>query len=117
MVSISEQIAHRLKAEREGRSLSQQELATKLGVAPNTVSRWETGTYKPRLDDLGKIAAALDLDIGALIPQNSANSEATLQRLIDIARLLDPAEIEEVKRYAEFRRAQSRRRTVDERTS
>ena len=95
-MSIYEQIARRLKTEREGRNLSQQELASKLGVAPNTVSRWETGTYKPRLDDLGKIAAALDLHIGALIPQNDAKSDVSLQRLIDIARMLDPGEIEEV---------------------
>jgi transcriptional regulator with XRE-family HTH domain len=106
-VSIYDSISRRLKAEREGRNLSQQELASKLGVAPNTVSRWETGTYKPRLDDLNKIAATLDLDIGALIPKNSSSSEASLQRLIDIASMLDPKEIEDVERFAEFRRAQS----------
>lgn len=107
IMSIAGELARRLKAEREGRHLSQQDLASKLGVAPNTVSRWETGTYTPKLDDLDRIAAALELDVAQLIPHNSGRSRTSLDRLIDAARLLDPLEIEEVRRFAEFRRAQS----------
>lgn len=36
--------------------LSQEGLAEKLGTAANTVSRWETGTYKPTAEDLDKLA-------------------------------------------------------------
>jgi len=38
-----------LKAIREALGLNQQELATKLGVAVSTVSRWETGRTPPLL--------------------------------------------------------------------
>jgi transcriptional regulator with XRE-family HTH domain len=104
---IGDELARRLKTEREGRRLSQQDLASKLGVAPNTVSRWETGTYTPRLDDLDRIAAALGMDVSQLMPQYSGPTRTSLDRLIDAARLLDAREIEEVRRFAEFRRAQS----------
>lgn len=106
-MSLADELARRLKAEREGRHLSQQDLASKLGVAPNTVSRWETGTYTPRLDDLDRIAAALEMEIGSLIPYNNGGARSSLDRLMDTARLLDAEEIEEVHRFAEFRRAQS----------
>jgi transcriptional regulator with XRE-family HTH domain len=36
--------------------MSQEELAAKLGVASNTVSRWETAAYRPGLNDLHRIA-------------------------------------------------------------
>jgi transcriptional regulator with XRE-family HTH domain len=106
-MSLYEQIARRLKAEREDRNLSQHELADKLGVAANTVSRWETGTYKPKLDDLDKIATVLNLDITQLIPQNRTNATSSINRLVEIASMLRPEDIEEVERFAEFRRVQT----------
>ena len=39
-----------LKRERELRNLSQEELATKVGTDPKTVSRWESGERLPRSD-------------------------------------------------------------------
>ena len=36
----------------DGKGLSQEVLAKKLGTTANTVSRWETATYKPTLADL-----------------------------------------------------------------
>ena len=38
-----------------GEGLSQESLAAHLKVAPNTISRWETGTYRPSLKDLERI--------------------------------------------------------------
>jgi len=35
---------------------SQKVLAKKLNIAPNTLSRWETGTYKPTAEDLDNIS-------------------------------------------------------------
>ena len=35
-----------------GAGISQEALAKQLKIAPNTVSRWETGTYRPSLEDL-----------------------------------------------------------------
>ena len=35
---------------------SQESPANHLNVAPNTISRWETGTYRPSVKDLEKIS-------------------------------------------------------------
>ena len=50
MANLYEQIGQTIRQLRG--SLSQEALAAKLGVAANTVSRWETGTYKPTPEDL-----------------------------------------------------------------
>ena len=39
-----------------GEGLSQESLAKHLKVAPNTISRWETGMYRPSFKDVEKIA-------------------------------------------------------------
>ena len=59
MAGIYEQIGQKIRELRQsfpGGSLSQEGLATKLGKPANTVSRWETGTYKPTPEDLDNIA-------------------------------------------------------------
>ena len=39
-----------------GRGISQEDLAQAVGTTANTVSRWETATYKPAISDLEKLA-------------------------------------------------------------
>lgn len=57
-------VGKRLKRLREGRGLTQDQLADLIGVKDRTVSRWETGASKGLYDDdiLDKIAAALHCD-------------------------------------------------------
>jgi len=43
--------------------MSQSDLAKKMKVTPNTVSRWETGTYKIQIHQLIKIANIFKVDI------------------------------------------------------
>lgn len=43
--------------------LSQGELARAIGVAPNTVSRWETGTYWPTAYDIFNLAEYLQVPV------------------------------------------------------
>lgn len=100
------EIAQRLRSERERQRLSQGELARRLGVASNTVSRWETGTYKPKLEDLDKVARELGLGVGDLIPQNRRQPAEPLGRLLRLAESLSEEDLAELERFAEFRRAQ-----------
>ena len=51
-----------------GEGLSQESLATQLKVAPNTISRWETGTYRPSLKDLEKISRFFGVSIMSFFP-------------------------------------------------
>ena len=56
MPSLYEHIGQKIRELRSQGGLSQGKLAAELDVAANTVSRWETGTYKPTPEDLDKLA-------------------------------------------------------------
>ncbi|MEY4173251.1 MAG: helix-turn-helix protein [Actinomycetota bacterium] len=47
--------------------LTQTELASVLGVAQNTISRWSTGEVEPRLDDIAAIEDACGLSRGHIL--------------------------------------------------
>jgi transcriptional regulator with XRE-family HTH domain len=90
-------------------SLSQESLAAKIGAAGNTVSRWETGTYKPTAEDLDKLARFFDVPISVFFPD--AHGETSQAKMLASALGgLDKADFEEVIKYAEFRKA---RRALD----
>ena len=48
-----------LQLQRQKKSLTQSELAEKLGVTPNCVSQWENGQRKPNIIQLKKLASIL----------------------------------------------------------
>lgn len=90
-----------------GEGLSQDSLAAHLKVAPNTISRWETGTYRPSLKDLEKISRFFGVSIMAFFPSEMVDDDEdeNLKALLRAARQLHPADLEELRKYAEFRRA------------
>ena len=92
-----------------GEGLSQESLATNLKVAPNTISRWETGTYRPSVKDLEKISRFFGVSIISFFPSEMANDDddENLKALLRAARQLHPADLEELRKYAEFRKARS----------
>ena len=54
-------IGDRLKALRTEQALTQEELADKAGVAPNTVARLERNETEPHMSTARKLALALDV--------------------------------------------------------
>ena len=90
-----------------GEGLSQESLATHLKVAPNTISRWETGTYRPGVKDLERISRFFGVSIISFFPSEliDENEDESLKALLRTARQLHPADVEELQKYAEFRRA------------
>ena len=54
-------IGDKLKALRIEQALTQEELARKAGVAPNTVARLERNETEPHMSTARKLAAALDV--------------------------------------------------------
>lgn len=92
-----------------GEGLSQESLATHLKVAPNTISRWETGTYRPSLKDVEKIARFFGVSVMSFLPPDMVGEEEdeNLKALLRTARQLHPADLEELRRYAEFRKARA----------
>lgn len=57
---------------------AQGDLALRLGVAQQTVSRWEAGTSRPRTDELAKIAGLLKVDIAELTAAAGYASDASI---------------------------------------
>jgi len=92
-----------------GEGLSQEALAIRLKVAPNTISRWETGTYRPSLKDMERIARFFGVSIMSFLPHELVDQEEdeNLKALLRTARQLHPADLEELRKYAEFRRARA----------
>ena len=90
-----------------GEGLSQESLATHLKVAPNTISRWETGTYRPSLKDLERISRFFGVGMMSFLPDEmiADDEDENLKALLRTARQLHPADLEELRKYAEFRRA------------
>jgi len=91
-----------------GQGLSQDNLAKELNVATNTISRWETGTYKPSLNDLERLSRFFGVSILEFLPEDKAESDERITALLRTARELDPEDLKELQRYAEFRRAGSK---------
>jgi len=52
---------------REQAILTQAELAEKVGVSSTTISHWETGSKRPRVANIRKLATALDVTPQAIL--------------------------------------------------
>jgi transcriptional regulator with XRE-family HTH domain len=108
MPNLYEQIGQKIRELRlaypKG-TLSQEALATQLTIAPNTVSRWETGTYKPTAEDLDKLARFFMVPITVFFPDLQKNSDKRVAALTSAIGGLTDTDFEEIVRYAEYRKA------------
>ena len=110
-MDLLDHVAARIKDLRvsynSGEGLSQDALAAHLKVAPNTISRWETGTYRPSLKDLEKISRFFGVSMMSFFPEDMVDDDENenLKALLRTARQLHPSDLEELRKYAEFRRA------------
>ena len=64
-----------IKAIRKSKGLSQQELAVKLNVVRQTISKWEQGLSVPDSDMLISISEALETPVSTLLGETVAESE------------------------------------------
>lgn len=62
-------IGKNIKALREERNLTQEQVADKLDVSFQAVSSWEREEYKPDTDKLIKLAALFDVSLSALVEE------------------------------------------------
>lgn len=56
-----------IRAARIAAGMTQQQLADALGIAQQSVARWETGEREPRVSTLKRIAAVLGCDLSVLL--------------------------------------------------
>jgi len=111
-MSLTEHVGQRIREFRTGygggTGISQEVLAKALKVAPNTVSRWETGTYKPTIEDLDRLARFFGKSILEFFPSENVRTDRDekIDAVLRAAKQLSDDDVEELRRFAEFRRAQ-----------
>jgi transcriptional regulator with XRE-family HTH domain len=114
MPNIYEQIGNQIRELRttlRGDGISQEELAQAMKTTANTISRWETATYKPSISELETLARFFGVSITVFFPQAQSKSrESRAGALLSAAADLDDDDLEEVALYARFRRAQRRKK-------
>jgi DNA-binding XRE family transcriptional regulator len=73
-------VGARIRAVREGASLSQLELSRRSGVAQESLSRIETGHTDPRLGTLRRLAQGMGLSLNQMLELLAAGEEAVRPR-------------------------------------
>ena len=68
-------LSENIKAIRKSKGLSQQELAVKLNVVRQTVSKWEQGLSVPDSDMLISISEVLEIPVSTLLGENVIEAE------------------------------------------
>lgn len=97
-------LSENIKAIRRSKGLSQEELAVRLNVVRQTVSKWEKGLSVPDSDLLIALSEALETPVGTLLGETVAEREA--DDLKAIAQKLEVINLQLA------RRAESRRRAL-----
>src|SRR6202008_4886123 len=99
-MALIEHIGQRIREFRTGygggTGISQDALAKELHVASNTVSRWETGTYKPTIEDLDKLARFFGKSIMEFFPKEDLHTERDekIDALLRAAKQLNDDDVE-----------------------
>jgi transcriptional regulator with XRE-family HTH domain len=104
-MSMIEHVGGRIREIRKEKGLSQEALAQVLGTTANTISRWETSTYRPTIDDLEKLSRFFEVVITDFFPPEEETNNAQITALLRAAKNLSTDDLEELRNYAEFRKA------------
>ena len=90
IVSSAQYVGNIIRQQRQDKKISQQELATVLGVGRTAIANWESGAARPDFDLIAPLCMALDTTVGTLfgIPDDNTLSE-TEQRHLLLFRQLD----------------------------
>ena len=69
-------LSENIKAVRKSKGLSQEELAVKLNVVRQTISKWEQGLSVPDADMLISISEELETPVSALLGESVSETRA-----------------------------------------
>jgi transcriptional regulator with XRE-family HTH domain len=102
-------VGSKIRQLRKERSLTQAELAQRIGVQQSDLCRMENGEYKVSLDTLFKILSVFGIDIGEffreeMIPAKAADKDHEMLRLFQ---RLEASAQEEALEYLRFKNARS----------
>ena len=84
-----------IKALRKSKGLSQQDLANKLNVVRQTVSKWEQGLSVPDSDLLIALSEALETPVSTLLGETVAETEADTVKALSEKLEIDASKVQE----------------------
>lgn len=84
---------------RKQQNLSQEELAFKLDVSRQSVSKWESGQCTPDIEKLNLLSEIFDVSIDYLIKDNEKDVPSTINEKTSITKMT----MNEVKNYLNYR--------------
>jgi len=87
-MQLRQRVARRLRDARVAQNLSQEDLAEKLGVAPESVSRFERGRSPLSLELLGRASRVLGVPIEQLVGKGPAGLSTEETELVEAWRRL-----------------------------
>lgn len=80
-------LSENIKNLRKQKGLTQEELAIRLNVVRQTISKWEKGTSVPDVDLVEKLASILDTDVSTLLGKTITLNNDTTQIADQLARI------------------------------
>ena len=93
---LDHRIGKNVAAYRETVGLTQEQLAEKIGVAVETISRLERGVTLPSILRLAEIAEALGIEIDRLLTASSPSKNKKHQELESLRKYLETRTTEEI---------------------
>lgn len=102
-------ISDNIKKYRKARGYTQEELAEKLGVSPNSVSAWEIGRNKPLMDKVTIMAKLFNVKSSDIIGDSLEENENNILSIYD---KLEPLRQKRVYSFAEAQLSQQNRKTA-----
>ena len=93
------EIGNKIKQLRNKSGLTQEQLATKLGISPQSVSKWETGTTMPDITLLPTLAGELGVTIDDLFDLTVEQKLHRIERRMDIEEEFSPTVFKEYEAF------------------
>ena len=93
------QIGSRIKSFRLANSMTQEQLAQKLGVSAQAVSKWESNTNMPDIQLLPDLAVIFGISIDALFLMSDESRMDRIENQLDNVRFLEPEEFKQSEQF------------------
>ena len=96
MTEYLEALGKHLRALRRARGLTQDQVARRSRLSPDTVRRLESGKLSPRVDTLRRLAGGLGISLATLFESLEVGNEDPRHELVDLLRGRSELEIRAV---------------------
>lgn len=100
--TLRQHVAETIRSLRCERRWTQKDVADRVRVSTNTVSRWETGTYRPTVENVYDLAIIFRVPVSMFFP--AQGSLAPFTQVESVVAGLDARQIAAVGRFARWLR-------------